>query len=69
MRLFGKCIWHRWRYKIVAYDYTDICVWSNGIEKYRQCEDCGITQIKVSVLKNDDTDPIIFWKNTSHKVF
>jgi len=46
MKLFGKCLWHNWIYKEVYYDCSDICIWSNGTNYYRQCKDCIKTQIR-----------------------
>jgi len=44
MKLFGQCLWHSWDYKSIYYDCSDICIWSNGTEYYRQCKHCGETQ-------------------------
>lgn len=44
MRLFGKCIWHRWKKKSIYYDCFDICIWSSGTVHYRKCKDCGILE-------------------------
>jgi len=59
MKLFGKCLFHKWKYKEVYYDCSDICLWSSGTEYYRQCEHCKLTQTKSYYEKE--------YKNTTKK--
>lgn len=43
MQLFGKCLWHNWKYW-TDYQTCEICIWSSKSIRYRKCEDCGIVQ-------------------------